>query len=122
MKQMRSMPFIKSARSSSLTSSFHKRIVQGIRQQRIRQHSEVRLQNRSDAADIVETVVVPQIERSVVATLEELRDDLRLSRAASLAVDTLVVESYTYEIRPVINIERRHRDGERMQGQSGAQN
>lgn len=75
----------------------HKLIMQRVRQQRIRQRTEVRLEHGRDAADIIELVRVVEVEGSVVAALEELGDDLGLAGAAGLAVDAFVVDGGEFD-------------------------
>ena len=50
--------------------SGHEPSVQFIRQQRIWKLSEVRLEDGRDAADIIESLGVQKVERSIVRTLE----------------------------------------------------
>lgn len=75
----------------------HKLIMQRIRQQRVWQRTEVRLEHGRDAADIIELVRVVEVEGGVVAALEELGDDLGLASATGLSVDTFVVEGGEFD-------------------------
>ena len=72
--------------------SVHKLVVQGVRHERVRQRSEIRLEDGGDAADVVELVLVPKVEGGVVAPLEQLGDNLRLTGPSGLAIDALVFQ------------------------------
>lgn len=74
--------------------SGHEPGVHFVCQQRIRKLSEVRLEDGRDAADIIESLRVQEVEGSIIGALEQLRDRLRLPRAASLAIDTFEVQCY----------------------------
>jgi hypothetical protein len=69
----------------------HEALVELGREQRVGQRAEVVLEDGRDRADVVEAVAVAQVERVVVAALEQLRDDLALACAARLPVDALVL-------------------------------
>lgn len=51
-------------------------IVKLICQERNRQTTEIVLQHRGHAADIVETIGIPKIKGEIIATFEELSDRL----------------------------------------------
>lgn len=74
-----------------LTSSRDKALVKLVRQERVRQLPEVRLEHAGDARDVVKGINVRQIESVIIAPLKQLLDLLRLRRAARLSVYALIV-------------------------------
>ena len=53
-----------------LTSRVDKHLVQSIRQERVRERTEIRFEDGRDRVDVVETIDIVQIERVVVAFFE----------------------------------------------------
>jgi hypothetical protein len=64
-----------------------------MRQERIGQLPEIRLERTRYAGDIVKGLDVGQVKGVVVAALKQLLDLLGLGRAASFTVDTFILHA-----------------------------
>lgn len=72
----------------------HKLVVEVKSKKGVRETAEVSLENGCNAANIIETVRVAEIERVIISSFEHLSNRFSLTGSASFPVDSFIFQSW----------------------------